>query len=117
MIKTILAIVLFGLAFKASGVFAEKQAPDEVVLLPDGAAADDAAAPDDDQPSKAPLAAENFLIQAEAYIDARPGMRRQHKALVAQLGLLSDSGSGGTAQSGQEEPVALQAGKDIDVKS
>ena len=83
MLKTVLAIILFGLAFKASGAFSAKR-PGELPVLPD-----DATANDDEQLEEAKRSAADFLLGAEAYIDARPMARMQHKAMVAQLEILA----------------------------
>lgn len=76
--KIVLAILLFGLALKASGACSVKR-PGELPMLPDGAEASE------EEMHRAQLTAENFLLQAEAYIDCRVMNHRQHEALVAQL--------------------------------
>lgn len=76
--KTLLAIILFGVALKASGAgFLRK--PADVPVIPG-----DPAAKDDDSDA-AQRKAEKFLSKAEAYVDCRPMTRRQHRALVSQL--------------------------------
>lgn len=90
--KTLLAIILFGVALKASGAgFLKKSA--EVPVIPG-----DPAAKDDDSHA-AQRKAENFLSKVEAYVDCRPMTRLQHKALLSQIEHVSESVSGRGAQS------------------
>jgi hypothetical protein len=84
MIKTILAIILFGLAFKASANGPVKR-PGELPVLPDGKSAND------EEVFQAHLDAEKFLLQAEAYLDSRVMSRRQHEVLAVELEKYSEN--------------------------
>jgi len=85
--KTLLAIILFGVALKASGaVFFKK--PADVPVIPG-----DPATKDDDS-LISQRKAERFLSQAEAYVDCRPMTRRQHRALLTQIKSLADGAQG-----------------------
>lgn len=81
--KTLLAIILFGVALKASGAGFFKK-PAEVPVIPG-----DPAAKDDDQ-ILAQRKAQKFLSQAEAFVDCRPMTRLQHKALLTQIKHLAE---------------------------
>jgi hypothetical protein len=82
MIKTILAIILFGLAFKASA-----NGPVKRPVLPDGKSVND------EEVFQAHLDAEKFLLQAEAYLDSRVMSRRQHEVLAVELEKYSENSS------------------------
>jgi hypothetical protein len=81
--KTLLAIILFGVALKASGVGFFKRPVDVPVIPGDSAAKDDD--PQGDPQDNAQRKAEKFLSQAQAYVDTRPMTRLQHKALARQI--------------------------------
>lgn len=96
--KTVLAIILFGVALKASGAGFFKR-PAEVPVIPG-----DPAAKDDDTHA-AQRKAENFLSKVEAYVDCRPMTRLQHKALLTQIEHVSEGGSHNSARIEQESKV------------
>jgi predicted small lipoprotein YifL len=76
--KTLLMTMLICLAFNASAACPVKR-PGELPVLPDGAVASE------EDVYRADLAAEQYLLQAQAYIDCGVMNRRQHRALTAQL--------------------------------
>ena len=76
--KALLMTALICLACNASAACPVKR-PGAVPLLPDGAVASE------EEMYRAQLAAEKYLLQAEAYMDCGVMNRRQHLALAAQL--------------------------------
>ncbi len=76
--KTLLMTVLICLAFNAAAACPVKR-PGELPVMPDGAVASE------EDMYRAQLAAEKYLLRAEAYMDCRVMNRRQHLALAAQM--------------------------------
>ncbi|MEZ5572209.1 MAG: hypothetical protein R3E64_09305 [Halioglobus sp.] len=76
--KALLMTVLICLAFNVSAACPVKR-PGELPLLPDGAVASE------EEMYRAQLAAEKFLMQAQAYMDCEVMNRRQHLALAARM--------------------------------
>ena len=76
--KALLMTVLICLAFDASAACPVKR-PGELPVMPDGAVASE------EDMYRAQLAAEKYLLQAEAYMDCGIMNRRQHLALAARL--------------------------------
>lgn len=76
--KALLMTALLCLAFNASATCPVKR-PGALPLLPDGAVASE------EEMYKARLAAEKYLLQAQAYMGCGVMNRRQHLALAAQL--------------------------------
>lgn len=70
--------VLLSLAFNASAACPVKR-PGEAPVLPDSAVASE------EEMYQARIAAEKYLLQAQAYMDCGVMNRRQHLALAAQL--------------------------------
>jgi hypothetical protein len=76
--KPLLMASLLCLAFNASAACTVKQ-PGPAPILPD------AAVTSEEEMNKAHVAAEKYLLQAQAYMDCGVMNRRQHLALTAQL--------------------------------
>lgn len=76
--KALIMAVLLGLAFNASAA-CPVQRPGEAPVIPDSAVASK------EEMYQAQLAAEMYLIQAQAYMECGVMNRRQHLALEAQL--------------------------------
>jgi hypothetical protein len=78
LMKALLMTALICLAFNASAACPVKR-PGELPLLPDGAVASE------EEMHRAQLAAEKYLLQAQAYMDCSVMNRRQHLALGARM--------------------------------
>ena len=76
--KALMMAVLICLAFDASAACPVKR-PGELPVLPDGAVASE------EEMYRAKLATEQYLLQAQAYMDCGVMNRRQHMALAAQM--------------------------------
>ena len=76
--KALLMTVLICLAFNVSASCPVKR-PGELPVLPDGAVASE------EEMYRAQLAAEKFLMQAQAYMDCEVMNRRQHLALAERM--------------------------------
>ena len=76
--KALLMTVLICLAFNVSASCPVKR-PGELPVLPDGAVASE------EEMYRAQLAAEKFLMQAQAYMDCEVMNRRQHLALAERV--------------------------------
>jgi len=76
--KALLMSILICLAFNASAACPVKR-PGELPVLPDGAVASA------EEMYRAQLAAEKYLMQAEAYMDCDVMNHRQYLALAARL--------------------------------
>ena len=76
--KALLMAVLVCLAFNASAACPVKR-PGELPLLPDGAVASE------EEMHRAQLAAEKYLLQAQAYMECNVMNRRQYLALSARM--------------------------------
>ena len=76
--KALLMTALTCLAFNAAAACPVKR-PGELPVMPDGAVASE------EDMYRAQLAAEKYLLQAEAYMDCGIMNRRQHLALAARL--------------------------------
>ena len=76
--KTLLMSVLMCLAFNVSAGCPVKR-PGELPVLPDGAVASE------EEMYKAQLASDNYLMQAQAYMECGVMNRRQHMALVERM--------------------------------
>ena len=76
--KALVMTVLICLAFNASAACPVKR-PGESPVLPDAAVASE------EEMYRADLAAEKYLLQAQAYMDCGVMNRRQHLALAAHL--------------------------------
>jgi hypothetical protein len=84
MMKILLMTALLSLAFNASAGCPVKR-PGEIPVLPDGAVASE------EEMYRAQLVAEKYVLQAEAYMDCNVMNHRQHLALEAKLGELSQA--------------------------
>ena len=82
MMKTVLATGLMLVALNTSAACSVKR-PGDVPLLPDGAVASK------QDMYEAQLAAESYILQAEAYMDCKVMNSRQHRALAARVSALS----------------------------
>jgi len=82
MMKTVLATALMLVALNTSAACSVKR-PGDVPLLPDGAVASK------QDMYEAQLAAESYILQAEAYMDCKVMNSRQHRALAARVSTLS----------------------------
>ncbi len=80
--KALLMTALICLAFNVSAACPVKR-PGELPVLPDGATATK------EEMYRAQLAAEKYLLQAQAYMECRVMNRRQHLALAARMEELS----------------------------
>jgi hypothetical protein len=78
LMKALMMAALIGLASNASAACPVKR-PGEAPVLPESATASD------EERYRAHLAAEKYLMQAQAYMDCGVMNRRQHLALEAQL--------------------------------
>jgi hypothetical protein len=78
LMKALLMTALICLAFNASAACPVKR-PGELPLLPDGALASE------EEMHRAQLAAEKYLLQAQAYMECNVMNRRQHLALAARM--------------------------------
>jgi len=78
LMKALMMAVLLCLAVNASAACPAKR-PGELPVLPTGAVATE------EEMYRAKLAAEKYLLQAQAYMDCGVMNRRQHLALAAQL--------------------------------
>jgi hypothetical protein len=76
--KTLVMAVLLSLAFNASAACPVKR-PGEAPVLPDSAVASE------EEMYQARIAAEKYLLQAQAYMDCGVMNRRQHLALATQM--------------------------------
>ncbi len=76
--KALIMAALFGLALNASAACPVKR-PGDAPVLPDSAATTQ------EEMYQAQLAAEKYLIQAQAYMECGVMNRRQHLALAAQM--------------------------------
>jgi hypothetical protein len=76
--KALIMAVLLGLAFNASAACPVKR-PGEAPVIPDRAVASE------EEIYQAQLAAEKYLMQAQAYMECGVMNRRQHLALETQL--------------------------------
>ena len=83
MMKNVLAIALFALAVDVSAACLV-QRPGDAPVLPDGAVATG------EQMYQAQLAAERYLMQADAYIECQTMNSRQHKVLESQVESFSE---------------------------
>ena len=80
--KTVLATALMLVALNTSAACPVKR-PGDAPVLPDGAAASK------EDMYEAQLAAESYILQAEAYMDCKVMNSRQHRALAARVSTLS----------------------------
>jgi hypothetical protein len=78
LMKALVMTVLICLAFNVAAACPVKR-PGELPVLPDGAVASE------EEMYQAQLAAEKYLLQAQAYMDCGVMNHRQHLALAAQL--------------------------------
>ena len=76
--KALIMAALFGFALNASAACPVKR-PGDAPVLPDSAATTQ------EEMYQAQLAAEKYLIQAQAYMECGVMNRRQHLALAAQM--------------------------------
>ena len=81
--KTMLSIPLICLALNASAA-CPVQGPGEAPVLPDGAVASQ------EEMYQAQLDVENYLLQANTYLDCKVMNRRQHNRLLTQLEVFSE---------------------------